>query len=240
MRWIKLFTIYLFRDASHMPIPQNRVILKLQLYRIDIFSFEIYGNSRVCESYKSRKSVGISDFMDIRTLCLGILTMGDASGYEIKKTFEERLGLMFHASYGSIYPALNKLTEEGLVSCRAFAQEKRPDKKIYSITSSGRYKFLNEIMKKPASDRFRSEFLVTLMFAHLLPAATIAELIDERILESQRKIESMNSDCADLPTDREQFLCGYGRAVYQAEIDYLQENRHLLEADALMGTRAAE
>ena len=141
--------------------------------------------------------------MDIRTLCLGVLTMGDASGYEIKKTFEERLGLMFHASYGSIYPALNKLTEEGLVSCRAFAQEKRPDKKIYSITSSGRYTFLDEIMKKPAADRFRSEFLVTLMFAH-------------------------------------QFLCGYGRAVYQAEIDYLQENRHLLEADALMGTRAAE
>ncbi|MEX0582131.1 MAG: helix-turn-helix transcriptional regulator [Sneathiella sp.] len=178
--------------------------------------------------------------MDIRTLCLGILTMGDATGYEIKKTFEERLDLIFHASYGSIYPALNKLTEEGLVSCRAFAQQKRPDKKIYSITSSGRCTFLDEILKKPAADRFRSEFLATLMFAHLLPAATIAELIDERILESQRKIDSMNSNCNELPTDREQFLCGYGRAVYQAEIDYLQENRHLLEADALMGSHAAE
>lgn len=85
--------------------------------------------------------------MDIRTLCLGVLTMGDATGYEIKKIFEDRLDLIFHASYGSIYPALNRLTDEGLVSCEEFVQEKRPDKKIYSITAKGRYSFLEEIMK---------------------------------------------------------------------------------------------
>lgn len=178
--------------------------------------------------------------MDIRTLCLGILTMGDATGYEIKKTFEERLDLIFQASYGSIYPALNKLTEEGLVSYRAQSQEKRPDKKIYSITSAGRYLFFDEIMKKPAADRFRSEYLATLMFAHLLPAAAISELIDERIADRLQKIESLMSDCDTRQSDREQFLCNYGRTMYQAEIEYLQENRHLLEADALLGSRAAE
>ena len=39
--------------------------------------------------------------MDIRTLCLGILTWGDASGYEIKKIFEDRLSYFYEASYGS-------------------------------------------------------------------------------------------------------------------------------------------
>ncbi|MBO0335110.1 helix-turn-helix transcriptional regulator [Sneathiella sp. CAU 1612] len=178
--------------------------------------------------------------MDIRTLCLGILTMGDASGYEIKKTFEDRLGLIFHASFGSIYPALNKLTDEGLVSCREFSQEKRPDKKIYSITANGRYQFFDAIMKKPAADRFRSEFLATLMFSHLLPASVISELIDDRIKDRAQKIESLYDDCQTKMTDRDRFLCNFGLKMYQAEIDYLQENRHLLEADALMGNRAAE
>ncbi|MCC3306256.1 PadR family transcriptional regulator [Sneathiella sp. HT1-7] len=178
--------------------------------------------------------------MDIRTLCLGILTMGDATGYEIKKTFEDRLDLIFHASYGSIYPALNKLTEEGLVSCRELSQEKRPDKKIYSITANGRYQFFDAIMKKPASDRFRSEFLATLMFSHLLPAATISDLIDGRIEDRLQKIATMTDECETKQTDREKFLCNFGMKMYQAEIDYLQDNRHLLEADALMGNRAAE
>ncbi|MZR30588.1 PadR family transcriptional regulator [Sneathiella litorea] len=178
--------------------------------------------------------------MDIRTLCLGILTMGDATGYEIKKTFEDRLDLIFHASYGSIYPALNKLTEEGLVSCRELSQVKRPDKKIYSITASGRYQFIDAIMKRPAADRFRSEFLAVLMFAHLLPASKISELIDERISDRAQKIENLDNECDSKLTDREKFLCNFGRTIYQAEIDYLKDYRHLLESDALMDSRAAD
>lgn len=177
--------------------------------------------------------------MDIRTLCLGILSMDDATGYEIKKTFEERLDLIFHASYGSIYPALKQLTKEGLVSCRAETQEKRPDKKIYSITALGRYRFFDEIMRKPGTDRFRSEFLATLMFAHLLPAAALSALIDERIADRKQKLSTLDDGCASKQTEREKFLCNYGRTIYQAEIDYLQENRYLLESDALFGSRAA-
>jgi PadR family transcriptional regulator AphA len=60
--------------------------------------------------------------MDVRTICLGILTRGDATGYEIKKLFEDDGYQHFvEASFGSIYPALNRLTEEGLVSVRQAA-----------------------------------------------------------------------------------------------------------------------
>src|ERR1043166_3201232 len=77
--------------------------------------------------------------MDVRTICLGILTRGDATGYEIKKLFEDDDYQHFvEASFGSIYPALSRLTEEGLVSVREEAQEKRPDRKVYSITPAGR------------------------------------------------------------------------------------------------------
>ena len=52
--------------------------------------------------------------MNVKTLCLGVLSLGEASGYEIKKEIEE--GLFSHfidASFGSIYPALMQLNAEG-------------------------------------------------------------------------------------------------------------------------------
>ena len=57
--------------------------------------------------------------MDVKTLCLGVLCehWGKASGYEIRKLLKEE-GAFSHfvdAGYGSIYPALNKLSDEGLV-----------------------------------------------------------------------------------------------------------------------------
>ena len=76
--------------------------------------------------------------MDVRSLCLGILSLGDASGYEIKKAFED--GALSHihaASFGSIYPALNALVDGGLAVVREVEQEKRPDKRVYSITPAG-------------------------------------------------------------------------------------------------------
>ncbi len=108
--------------------------------------------------------------MDVRTICLGILTRGDATGYEIKKTFEDDGYQHFvEASFGSIYPALNRLTEEGLVSVRSEIQEKRPDRKVYSITPAGRAVFLGSLMKPLPEDRHRSPFVFAMLFSHLLP-----------------------------------------------------------------------
>ncbi len=42
--------------------------------------------------------------MDVRTICLGILTRGDATGYEIKNLFQDDGYQHFvEASFGSIF-----------------------------------------------------------------------------------------------------------------------------------------
>ncbi|HEY3858944.1 MAG TPA: PadR family transcriptional regulator, partial [Gammaproteobacteria bacterium] len=56
--------------------------------------------------------------MDVKDLCLGALTYGDATGYDLKKFFESTFSHCFLAGYGSIYPALAELTEEQLVVAR--------------------------------------------------------------------------------------------------------------------------
>ena len=44
--------------------------------------------------------------MDVKTVCLGMLTDGTASGYDLKKEFESTFAHFFAAGYGSIYPAV--------------------------------------------------------------------------------------------------------------------------------------
>ncbi|WP_169569284.1 PadR family transcriptional regulator [Sneathiella limimaris] len=178
--------------------------------------------------------------MDVRNLCLGILTLGDATGYEIKKAFQDRLNLLYDASFGSIYPALNKLTEEKLVSCRAETQTKRPDKKVYSITEAGKAAFIKELQKDPLPDKFRSDTLATMIFTHFLSRDQITRMLDEYIQYYEENINALSTGCDLKGSPAEQFLCGFGVAVRSAAINYLKENRHLIEAEAQQVDTAAE
>lgn len=179
--------------------------------------------------------------MNVRTLCLGILSFQDASGYEIKKASEE--GAFRHivdASFGSIYPALTRLTEEGLVSCREEQQSGKPDRKVYSITVAGRAALAAELRHDPAPDKLKSEFLFHMICAGLLDADTIRRKIDLRLAEHAAEIGQLREalDACDAPASR--FVIGYGLAVYQAAHDYLTARRETAESLADGGAVPAE
>jgi len=91
--------------------------------------------------------------MDVKTVCLGMLTDGAASGYDLKKQFESSFAHFFAAGYGSIYPALSSLADKGLVSCEQVPQEGKPDRKVYEITDDGKAFLLKcECFTKMISD----------------------------------------------------------------------------------------
>lgn len=164
--------------------------------------------------------------MDIRTLCLGILALGDATGYEIKKMVAEGSFSFFsEASYGSIYPALTKLMSEGLVECREEAQDKRPDKKIYSLTPAGRDALVGSLDKTPGPDKNRSEFLASLLFAEAVSPERVNELLEQRIAQHKIKITAMNEILAEEMTPASTFVVEYGLAMQKAALDYLQSHR---------------
>lgn len=172
--------------------------------------------------------------MDTRTLCLGVLNRGDASGYEIKKSFEEGpLAHIHEASFGSIYPALTRLAEDGLVEFEAQPQDKRPDKKLYSITASGRAELEHTLERDPAPDHVRSDFLFILFFAHLLPVATLRRLIDGRIALYKDILARMNA-CEELDQCPlgERFVHEFGLVVYRRAHDFLIDNRDRLLREA--------
>jgi PadR family transcriptional regulator AphA len=171
--------------------------------------------------------------MDVRTLCLGVLSLGDASGYEIKKRLEDTFSHFYDASFGSIYPALSRLQSEGLVRCEIETQAKRPDKKVYSLTVDGRLTLIQELNKLPGHDRVRSEFLVAMYFADLLPAGQVANLIDRRIAEHRGQVVEL-AEREGQGTPAQRFVAGYGRALYDAAAAYLEDNRYLVESEALL------
>ena len=174
--------------------------------------------------------------MDVRTICLGILTRGEATGYEIRKLFEDGGYQHFvEASFGSIYPALNQLTLDGLVSLRSEAQEKRPDRKVYSITPAGQSQFLASLMKPMPEDRHRSPFIFAMLFSHLLPPARVSELADAYIRQSEEKLALLDNTSANTPGER--FAAGLGKAIYVAMLAFLREHRADIETPV---TRAAE
>ena len=171
--------------------------------------------------------------MDVRTLCLGVLSLGDASGYEIKKRLENIFSHFYDASFGSIYPALNRLQKEGLVRCETEQQAKRPDKKVYSLTVDGRLTLVQTLNKLPGRDWVRSEFLVAMCFADLLPAGQVGEMIDRRIAEHRGQVAEL-AERETRGTAAQRFVAGYGRALYQAAAAYLEDNRYLVESEALL------
>ena len=75
--------------------------------------------------------------MKKETLCLGLLSLGPRSGYEIKQMFEGPLSDFYSLSFGTIYPTLNNLQSNKYVSCKQHTQSKKPDKKVYTITNKG-------------------------------------------------------------------------------------------------------
>ncbi|HEY5336985.1 MAG TPA: PadR family transcriptional regulator [Rhizomicrobium sp.] len=171
--------------------------------------------------------------MDVRTICLGILSRGDATGYEIKKLFDDDGYQHFvEASFGSIYPALNRLTEAGLVSVRSEAQEKRPDRKVYSITDAGRKAFLGSLMKPLPEDRHRSPFVFAMMFSHLLPQPRVVEMMDTYIEHSEAKLAQLMTNDPAPETEGERFVKGMGRTVYIAMLNFLHAHRAEIEGKA--------
>ena len=171
--------------------------------------------------------------MNVRTICLGILTRGSATGYEIKKLFEDDGYQHFvEASFGSIYPALNRLTEEGLVSVREEAQEKRPDRKVYSITPAGRNAFVTALMKPLPEDKHRSPFVFAMLFSHLLPSGRVTALIDAYISHGEAKLAQIDEPKGKPLTPGERFVTGLGRAIYLSMLEFLRAHRTEIETPA--------
>ncbi len=170
--------------------------------------------------------------MDVKTVCLGMLTDGDASGYDMKKCFESSFGHFFPAGYGSIYPALATLARNGLVEFEHIPQDGKPDRKVYSITEKGREELMQGLDNPNPTHKIRSEFLASLWFAHLMPEQQVETMMKNKLAEIEEFIvlidEFTNCECATLPKGA-RFVAGFGKHMACSFKQYIEENRAMLQ-----------
>lgn len=70
---------------------------------------------------------------DVRAAVLALLSEGPMHGYQMIRAIEERTHGSWKPSAGSVYPTLQMLADEGLVTT-----EMAQDRKVYSLTDAGR------------------------------------------------------------------------------------------------------
>src|SRR5687767_1457389 len=78
-------------------------------------------------------------YMPIQHAVLALLVDGPGHGYELKGAFEAAVGPQWGPlNIGHLYQVLDRLSRDGLVTSSRVAQQIKPDRVVYQITTAGR------------------------------------------------------------------------------------------------------
>jgi DNA-binding PadR family transcriptional regulator len=147
--------------------------------------------------------------VDVQSIILGFLMRGSKTGYELKQYFSISFSFFSGLSYGSIYPALRRMSHQGLVTMQEERQANAPDRKVYTITEKGREAFLEALRAPLIPSTSKSPFLMRLFFfADLPPEDRVTMVRDhlEAVREQSRHLESLQPRIK-AHADRFQYLC---------------------------------
>ncbi len=79
---------------------------------------------------------------DLPALILAVLSNGSLHGYAIAREVERLSDQVLRLREGALYPALRVLEQDGLIIGEWQPQERGVDRKVYSLTDSGRAEML--------------------------------------------------------------------------------------------------
>jgi len=181
--------------------------------------------------------------VSIRHFILGLVNRQPMSGYDIKRFLKSLSWLIDSPSFGSLYPALHALLENGLVTVEVVSRQDKPPRKIYSITESGR-RVLQEWLGQPiGSGVSLKAFLMRLVLASNLSQAGLVAYLEQRraqVAAHQLDLEQTARVIDEGMDLGERLALEYGLAVAAAELDWLdstlaQQSKHSPSAEAPPG-----
>jgi len=98
---------------------------------------------------------GTLSLMVLRTL----LVMGEQHGYGIARRIEQTSGGRLNINYGTLYPALLKLEQEGLVASAWGMSDNNRKAKFYKLTRAGRKQIDHDTKQWEATSAIMTRFL---------------------------------------------------------------------------------
>ncbi|MEU3252250.1 PadR family transcriptional regulator [Streptomyces sp. NPDC006997] len=148
--------------------------------------------------------------MALRNAVMAALLEGEASGYDLAKGFGASVANFWMATPQQIYRELERMAADGLVSARLVRQERRPDKRLFSLTDAGLAAvraYVAEVPTKPTA--LRDELMVKVQCADVADVGAVREAITERVAWATAKL-------ARFERMRERLLAGRGEDEFFA------------------------
>ncbi|OYD96558.1 PadR family transcriptional regulator [Nostoc sp. 'Peltigera membranacea cyanobiont' 210A] len=137
--------------------------------------------------------------MSLANVILGLLQQQEMTGYDLKTScFDQCIAHLWPADQAQIYRTLDKLVEQGWITCNIEIQHDRPNRKVYSVTEPGKAEFSRWLGIHQPLPTIREPLLVQLHFADQLSNETIIYVLEQQLAARSKKLAECET--IDLPS----------------------------------------
>lgn len=127
--------------------------------------------------------------MSLRDAVLAALLEGEASGYDMAKSFDASTANFWMATPQQLYRELERLADQGLIQARVVHQERRPNKRMFSLTEAGRDAIQRFTGRAPKPSAIRDELMVKVQAADAGDIRAVREFIADRWQWAEAKLQ---------------------------------------------------
>jgi DNA-binding PadR family transcriptional regulator len=123
---------------------------------------------------------------------LGLLQRDSLHGYRLKQELELFMSSCISVNYGTIYPLLKRLEQQGAITISK-EQMEGSSRKVYQITQQGQELWKTLMMEHPQESwvNARSRFMIKFFFfSHLEPAERL-KLLNHRLMVCHLRLETV-------------------------------------------------
>ncbi|HET9662494.1 MAG TPA: PadR family transcriptional regulator [Thermomicrobiales bacterium] len=166
-------------------------------------------------------------------LLLGVLMMQDQHGYQINEFIERSLCRVTSMKKPTAYALLDRLADAGYISVHREQAGSRPQRKVYSITSSGQTLFY-ELLRTNLADASKAtdEGDIGLMMLNYLDRESAIACLRERL----NRLDALLDEAANVPPHGGKLSVDLALdhllAIRRADRDWLASTIRRLERDA--------
>jgi DNA-binding PadR family transcriptional regulator len=154
---------------------------------------------------------------------LGLLIEGPAHPYELYRRFDRELGRVWRVGQSHLYAYLKHIEAEGFASVEVEEQEGRPDRNVYSITSSGRRRFEAWLREpsKPQVRKLRLELLARLYFFRALALPGLGEFAAAQGAALDERLASIDSAMGETSDEYWRSVLDFRKSEIEAVMAWL-------------------
>lgn len=120
--------------------------------------------------------------MSLKYAVLAALLEGEASGYDLAKIFDVSVADFWSTTPQQLYRELDRLAGSGLIEARVVEQQRRPNKRVFTLTEPGRASLAAFTAEPPRPTAIRDELLVMTQAVdagdHEAVRASVAERVE--------------------------------------------------------------